>query len=676
MPNALATATSPYLRQHQDNPVDWQVWGDDAFARAQAENKPILLSVGYAACHWCHVMAHESFENEATARLMNENYVCVKVDREERPDVDLVYQSALSAFEGHGGWPLTMFITPDGIPFWGGTYFPPAARWGKPAFDHVLRSIAQVFRDSPDKVRSSAAEMARALQALGEPKAQGDAQSLNRQTLDRAASSLLAIMDADNGGIRGAPKFPNLTALDLLWRGHLRTGVAALQHAVVHALERISQGGIYDHLGGGYARYCVDEAWLVPHFEKMLYDNALFIDLLSTVWRTNHARLFEVRVRETVAWALREMLTAEGAFAASFDADSEGEEGKFYVWDEAEIDYLLGSHAPAFKKAYDVTAAGNWEHKVILNRLHAPTLGDAQAEAELALSRAKLFTVRSERVAPARDDKVLADWNGLMIAALVNAAMTFGERSWMVAAERAFQAIVRIHGTSGEHLAHSSFKGQRGANGFLDDYANMTRAALALHEATGKADYRTQAEEWIATIEAKFGAPDGGYFFAPAGGDARLVVRPRHANDSPQPSGNGTTAGVLARLYLLTGEDAFRTRAERLITAFGGMAGKYPVAFATLLNSFETLVSAQQIVVIGGQGQEQATDDLLAAAFAGPRPDRVVQLIAAGSGLPAGHPAAGKTQVGGKATAYVCTGQSCSLPVHTAEALSQLLRAA
>ncbi len=674
MPNALATATSPYLRQHQDNPVDWQVWGDAAFARAEAENKPILLSVGYAACHWCHVMAHESFENKATARLMNENYVCVKVDREERPDVDLVYQSALSAFEGHGGWPLTMFLTPGGIPFWGGTYFPPAPRWGKPAFDHVLRSIAQAFRESPDKVRGSAAEMARALRALGEPKAQGDAQPLSRQTLDRAASSLLAIMDAGNGGIRGAPKFPNLTALDLLWRGYLRTGVGALQHTVVHALERMSQGGLYDHLGGGYARYCVDEAWLVPHFEKMLYDNALFIDLLSTVWRTNGAPLFEERVRESVAWALRELLTSEGAFAASFDADSDGEEGKFYVWNEAEIDHLLGPHAPVFKKAYDVTAAGNWEHTVILNRLHAPALGDGQAEAELASSRAKLFTVRSQRVAPERDGKVLADWNGLMIAALVNAAMTFRERSWLTAAERAFQAVVRIHGTDGDQLAHSSFEGQRGAGGFLDDYANLARAALALHEATGKGEYRAQAESWIATIEANFGAPDGGYFFAPAGGDARLVVRPRHANDSPQPSGNGTAAGVLARLYLLSGEDALRARAERLLTAFGGMAGKYPAAFATVLNSFETLISAQQIVVIGGQ--DSATDALLAEAFAGPRPDRVVQRIASGASLPARHPAAGKTAIGGKATAYVCTGQSCSLPVHTAEALRQLMRAA
>ena len=675
MPNALANATSPYLRQHQDNPVDWQVWGNAAFARARAENRPILLSVGYAACHWCHVMAHESFENEATARLMNENFVCVKVDREERPDVDLIYQSALSAFEGRGGWPLTMFLAPDGIPFWGGTYFPPTSRWGKPAFDHVLRSIAQVFRQSPDKVRNSTADMARALQSLGEPKAQGEAAALTPQTLDAAANAVLSVMDPDHGGIRGAPKFPNLTALDLLWRGHLRTGVAGMDHAVFHALERMSQGGLYDHLGGGYARYCVDDAWLVPHFEKMLYDNALFIDLLSTVWRTRNTRLFEARVRETVGWALRELLTAEGAFAASFDADSEGEEGKFYVWDEADIDYLLGTSAPAFKTAYDVTSAGNWEHKVILNRLHAPALGDAPAEAALALSRAKLFAVRSERVAPGRDDKVLADWNGLMIAALVNAAMTFGERTWMTAAERAFQAIVRIHGDHNQ-LAHSSFKGQRGPQGFLDDYANMARAALALYEATGKGDYRAQAERWLDTIEARFAAPDGAYYFAPEGGDDHLLVRPRHANDGPQPSGNGTTAALLARLHLLTGEDSYRVRAERLITAFGGMAAKYPVAFATVLNSFETLVSAQQIVVMTAPGQEQATDALLIAAFAGPRPDRVVQLVGPGSRLPAGHPAAGKTLVAGKATAYVCTGQSCSLPVHTSEELSQLLRAA
>ena len=682
MPNALATATSPYLRQHQDNPVDWQLWGPVVFARAEAEQKPILLSIGYAACHWCHVMAHESFEDQATAALMNENFVCVKVDREERPDLDLVYQSALSAFEGHGGWPLTMFLAADGVPFWGGTYFPPEPKWGKPSFPQVLRSIAEVYRRNPDKVKQSTAEMLRALQSLGEPHAQGsNGETVTAGTLDLAANAVLNSMDPLHGGLKGAPKFPQLTALDLLWRGYLRTGIEAMRHAVTLGLDRMSQGGLYDHLGGGYARYCVDDSWLVPHFEKMLYDNALFVDLLTTVWRSTKSPLYAARVHETIAWLLREMRTKQGAFAASFDADSEGEEGKFYVWTEAEIDAVLGSDAAAFKRAYDVTAGGNWEDRVILNRLHDSAHDRGTA---LARSRDKLFAVRATRVAPDRDDKVLADWNGLAIAALVNAATSFGEPSWLAAAEEVFAAVVRVHDVVPEArsarlardprddgaLHHSSFEDAPGAPGFLDDYANMARAALLLHEATGKTDYLARALTWARTLATDFIGGDGSFFYAHADADKRLLVRPRHANDGPQPSGNGTLTGVLARLHFLTANAGARTSAGQVVTAFGGLASRYPVAYATLLNSFETLTSAQQVVVLAS-----GNDPLAVAAFAAPRPDRVIQVLPPDSALPEGHPAHGKTAIKGKPTAYVCVGTTCSLPVHTAADLAALLQA-
>ena len=672
MPNALASATSPYLRQHRDNPVAWEMWGSGAFIRAEAESKPILLSIGYAACHWCHVMAHESFEDQATARLMNENFVCVKVDREERPDLDLVYQSALSAFEGRGGWPLTMFLAADGVPFWGGTYFPPEPRWGKPSFAQVLRSVSQAYRDSPERVRQSTQEMSRALRSLQQPPAHGSAEALSLATLDGAASAVLNGMDPVHGGLLGAPKFPQLTALDLLWRGYLRAGNPGMRDSVTLGLDRMSQGGLYDHLGGGYARYSVDEEWLVPHFEKMLYDNALFVDLLTTVWRTTRSPLYAVRVRETIAWLLREMATAEGAFAASVDADSEGEEGRFYVWTEAEVRSVLGRDAPAFQAAYDVTSDGNWEDRVILNRSQRPLLGTIEQESALERCRIKLLAVRAVRVPPERDGKVLADWNGLVVAALANAAMTFSEPVWLAAAERAFAAVVRIHGGgSAETLLHSSFAGKPGAHGFLDDYANMARAALALFEATGNAAYLGKAEAWLRTVDAEFAEDaSGGYFYAPAGGDCRLLVRPRQAHDGPQPSGNGMAAAVLARIYALTGDEKCRARASQILAAFGGHAAGHPVAFATLLNSFEALIAAQQIVVL----TEDRRDALVTAALAAPHPDRVVQVVTPGTRLPTGHPAAGKEAVDGKPTAYVCVGATCSLPVHDATALIALLK--
>ena len=422
--NRLARETSPYLLQHKHNPVDWWPWGTEALAEAKRANKPILLSVGYAACHWCHVMAHESFEDAETAKVMNDLFVNIKVDREERPDIDQIYMSALHHLGEHGGWPLTMFLTPDGEPFWGGTYFPKTARYGKPAFADLLREVERVFRQEPQSVEQNRSALMARLAESARP--QGRV-TIAAADLDRAADELARVIDPVNGGMRGAPKFPQAMMLECLWRAGERTNTARYCAAVELTLARICEGGIYDHLGGGFSRYSVDERWLVPHFEKMLYDNALLLELLAVAYLRSGNELFRRRARETVTWLAREMTTQEGAFCASLDADSEGEEGKFYVWSLDEVTAALGQQDAGFFAAhYEVTAEGNFEGHNIFNRLKHVSRG-AEDEQRLAGLREKLLSVREKRVRPGRDDKVLADWNGLMIAALVNAGLAFGE---------------------------------------------------------------------------------------------------------------------------------------------------------------------------------------------------------------------------------------------------------
>src|SRR5580658_4073081 len=405
--NRLADETSPYLLQHKHNPVDWWAWGPEALAEAKRSNKPILLSVGYAACHWCHVMAHESFEDAATARVMNELFVNIKVDREERPDIDQIYMAALHAHGEHGGWPLTMFLTPDGEPIWGGTYFPKGSRYGRPAFVDVLQEIARLFREEPQKIEQNRAAL---MERLAGAARKAGTVIIGAAELDNAARQFGGIIDPVNGGTRGAPKFPQASLFELLWRGGLRSGEARYFAAVDVTLHHICEGGIYDHLGGGFSRYSVDERWLVPHFEKMLYDNAQLLELLAIAHRHFQKKLYRQRAQETVAWLKREMMTGEGAFSASLDADSEGEEGKFYVWSYDEVIQQLGiEDGEFFARHYDVTPAGNFEGHNILNRLKPLPRIDAD-EARLAALRAKLLAVRSGRVRPGLDDKVLADW--------------------------------------------------------------------------------------------------------------------------------------------------------------------------------------------------------------------------------------------------------------------------
>ncbi|WP_340116361.1 thioredoxin domain-containing protein [Pelagibius sp. 7325] len=681
--NRLGAETSPYLLQHRDNPVHWQAWSEAAFAAARAADKPILLSVGYAACHWCHVMAHECFENPEIAGLMNALFINIKVDREERPDVDSIYQAALALLGEHGGWPLTMFLTPDAEPFWGGTYFPPAPRYGRPGFPQVLHAVAEIYAKDKGRIEKNTTALKDALGRLSENLSGGD---IPVSALDEVARRLVSEIDPVDGGIGSAPKFPQPAILKLFWRAWKRHGDPDLRHAVELTMTRMAQGGIYDHLGGGFARYATDSRWLVPHFEKMLYDNAQLLELLTWLWQDTGNPLYQQRARETVAWVQREMIadadgsgtSPSGAFAATLDADSEGEEGKFYVWSEGEIDELLSEEAALFKAHYDVTPHGNWEGKTILNRSAEPQLADAETEARLAACREILLSARARRIRPGWDDKVLADWNGLMIAALAEAAPVFGESDWLTAAETAF-AFVRDTMQRDGRLHHSWRHGTLKHPATLDDYANMAAAALALHEATGEADYLTQAEAWVEVLDRHYWDAENGGYFLTADDTPDLILRTKTAYDSAVPAGNGTVLGVLARLFYLTGKPAYRERADALTNAFSGELTRNVFPLASFLNSAELLASATQVVIVGRRG-DAATDALLAAVTKTCLPNRVLQVIAPGEALPAGHPAAGKGQAVGpdnaaRATAYVCHGPACSLPITGPDALAEALAA-
>jgi len=666
--NLLGEQTSPYLLQHKDNPVHWRPWSPEALAEANQSGKAILLSIGYAACHWCHVMAHESFEDEDTAKLMNDLFIPIKVDREERPDLDSIYQTALAMMGQRGGWPLTIFLTPKGEPFWGGTYFPPKPRHGLPGFRDILTGVADAWAHQPEKIAGNVGTIRDALTKQMVPEA-GAELSLN--LLDRAAHGLLRSIDMVNGGLRGAPKFPHTSLFTLIWRAAMRNNDAELKQPVLLTLERMSQGGIYDHLGGGFARYSTDEEWLAPHFEKMLYDNAQLMELLTEVAAQSEEPLFGQRVAETVDWLLREMLAEGNAFAATIDADSEGEEGRFYVWHKYQIEENLPSALIApFCAAYDVSAGGNWEGKVILNRSQSAPLTPRQEEL-LAVARAKLLKVRDQRVRPGRDDKVLADWNGMMIAALAKAGFVFDRRDWIAAAQVAFDGVVGQMETDGR-LCHSFRKGRKQNQAMLDDYAQMARAAVTLFEVGGEIAYLDKAEAWVALADQLYwDKENGGYFFTAL--DATdLLIRTKTVLDNATPSGNGVMVEVLARLFLLTGKEDYRSRAEALVEIFSGEASQSFPNMASLLNGWDLLQSARQLVVVG-QSDDPITESMLRAAARTGLGTLVLLRLEPGEPLPAVHPAFGKTDVS-KPTAYLCQGQTCGLPVYDAPSLTHALQ--
>ncbi len=670
--NRLAQETSLYLRQHKDNPVDWWPWGAEALAAAKAENKPILVSVGYAACHWCHVMAHESFEDEETAKLMNAEFVCIKVDREERPDVDALCMDALRVMRKQQGWPITLFMSPDGVPFFGGTYFPKASQQGMPSFEELLTRVATVFKDQPEEIATHAEAVTAGLTAAAAHDGSGD---MTPDVVEEIMLKVGPVADRVSGGFGRGQKFPYTTMLDFLWRNGLRINDTIRQQFVMHTLTQMCHGGIFDHLGGGFARYTVDTNWMVPHFEKMLYDNALIVSTLTDVWKGTGDALYTERIEETVNWVLREMTLPDGGFAASLDADSEGEEGKYYVWDEAEVDALLGTgeDAKLFKSTYAVGPGGNWEGATILNQLGPRPEMTPQNAASLAASRAKLFEAREKRPRPARDEKVLADWNGLMIAALAEAGMTFERQDWLGAAETAYRFVSETM-SDGDRLYHTAVGQTSRHGGVATDYANMIGAALALYEATGRQDCFDQARAWERTLADQFWDEErGSYYFTPEDGEA-LAVRVRGAMDESTPSTNGTMLAHLIRFWLLTGESQYQARADKLLRAFGAEALEQPMGFGSYLASTEFYFHPIQVAIIGRRDQA-GTQALVGEVYRAPMVTRVLQVVEPGQKLPEGHPAQGKKQEGHKPTAYVCVGQTCSAPVTSAKSLGHLLAA-
>ena len=667
-PNRLVRETSPYLLQHKDNPVAWWAWGPEALAEARQANKPILLSVGYAACHWCHVMAHESFEDDATAAVMNELFVNIKVDREERPDIDQIYMAALHHLGEHGGWPLTMFLMPDGQPIWGGTYFPKSARYGKPAFVDVLREISRLFREEPQKIEYNRAALMERLAGKARPPG---IVTLGNAELDNAARQLGGVIDPVNGGTRGAPKFPQTALFELLWRGGLRTGEARYFAAVDITLHHICEGGIYDHLGGGFSRYSVDERWLVPHFEKMLYDNAQLLELLAIAHQRTGKALYRQRAYETVTWLQREMTTAGGAFSASLDADSEGEEGKFYVWSLAEITDALGADdGEFFARHYDVTEGGNFEGHTILNRLKHQERSEAD-EARFTTLREKLLAVRAKRVRPGLDDKVLADWNGMMIAALTNAGLIFGEAAWLDIAAKAFDFVARSM-TKADRLGHSWRENQLKFPGLASDFAAMIRAALALYEATSRKTYLDQALSWQRALDRDYADSRNGTYYLTAADAEGLVIRPASTSDDATPNHNAVAAQNLIRLAMLAGDDQWREKADKLIGAIAPDAIENLYMHMALLNAVDLRLRAAEIVVTG---EGPRADQLLDAARRLPPLDRIVLHASSADTLPQRHPARDKIAAVSEPSAFVCVGETCSLPVADPDALIEAVNA-
>jgi uncharacterized protein YyaL (SSP411 family) len=679
--NELGRATSPYLLQHKDNPVHWRAWSESALAEAKRTDKPILLSIGYAACHWCHVMAHESFEDLDTAALMNDLFVAIKVDREERPDIDEVYMASLHAMGQPGGWPLTMFLTPDGEPFWGGTYFPKEASYGRPGFRTVLQQIADVYHAHPERIRANVETLRNALGNAERATAAGE---ITLAFVDRYATRLAEVMDTFNGGIRGAPKFPNPALLELLWRAGDRMGEPGFHDLVLLTLRRICAGGIHDHLGGGFARYSVDERWLVPHFEKMLYDNAQLLDLFALAFEHTGEDLFRAAAAGIVTWVRREMRTEGGAFSASLDADSEGVEGKFYVWTKAEIVAVLGAgDADFFCRHYDVGDDGNWtdEHtgltRSILNRLSAKP-ATPEDEERLALLRGKLLERRSQRVRPGLDDKILADWNGLMIAALVDAGLALHQPEWIDLARAAFDFVagsMTRDGGGAARLGHSFRDGRLVWPGMASDYADMMRAALALAEAGtgedanaahGPARYLALAGQWAAILEAHHLDREAGVLATAADDSRDVVIRTLSTADEATPNANSVYACALVRMAALTGDHGLRQRADRLIAGVAPRALAEPDRHAALMNALDFRLRGVEILIAGPQPQS-----LVAAALSVPFLNRTVRALDARSLLPSGDVLAEQVQrTRAQAAAFVCAGERCSLPVTEASEIA------
>jgi hypothetical protein len=669
--NLLGKETSPYLLLHKDNPVHWRPWGPEAFAEAKAANKPILLSIGYTACHWCHVMNHESFADPLIGAQMNDLFVSVKVDREERPDLDQIYQTA-SVHMGHsGGWPLTMFLTPEGKPYLAGGYLSPQPAQGRTTLPDVLTEAARIYREDPERVGRTTDSVQSTLSGVWE----GDFRTagLPPTVLEFTTIRIGQRFDIFYGGVIGAPKFPTTQLVEYLFRGYLRTGALQLLQLVRTTVDHIALGGIYDHVGGGFHRYATDERWLLPHFEKMLYDNAAIVDLLTLLWQNNRVKLYADRVEETIAWMLRDMRVGDG-FASSYDADTEGEEGRYYLWTEPEIDAALaGTFSQRFKQVYNVSREGNFAGRNILHRLGMVnlTLSDAD-EALLKKQREMLLAARNKRVAPMRDDKVLTDWNGMAIAALTHAAIAFRRKDWLNEAIKTFDFIVNSLG-DGDRLCHSLSQGKCQHMGFAEDYAQMARAAYALFEATGEKRYLEHAKAWADVLDTLFRDTQRGGYYYTADDDEPLIMRARMAIDQSTPAANGVMVGVLANLHLATGEKRYRDRSSALLQAFSGDIANRYASFGAYLNGLDTAMSGLQIVIMGARGNTR-TQELIAAVRGRSLPSATLIVAEPGEALAETHPTFGKTMQAGQPTAYICQNQNCSAPITSPVALSQMLQ--
>jgi len=675
--NRLASETSPYLQQHAHNPVDWYPWGEAALAKAKAEDKPIFLSIGYAACHWCHVMAHESFENPEIAGLMNQNFVNVKVDREERPDLDSIYMDAVVALTGHGGWPMSVFLTPEGSPFYGGTYYPPVRRGGMPSFPDVLRGIQDAWINRRDTVLQGGQEVIQHIQG-GESIGLGS-DDLKPETLVEASKALFSQFDWRYAGWGGAPKFPQPMTVEFLLRHHHKTGDPLALEMVTKTLDAMLKGGMYDQLGGGFHRYSTDAVWLVPHFEKMLYDNSQLARAYLHAWQVTRNPEYKRCVEEILDYVLRELTDASGGFYSTQDADSEGEEGKFFVWDESEIESLLGADAELFKGRYGVTADGNFEgHNILFgaNSIEALAkqfkLSGDEVRSKLKAARQSLFDVRDRRVHPDLDDKILAGWNGMMLAAFAEAARVLNRPDYRAAAQANAEFLWREMRTPEGRLQRSWRKGEAKLNGYLEDYAAVAEGLLTLYETTFEVKWFQAAQSLLDSLIAHFADPKGG-FFDTSDDHETLVVRPKSLQDNAVPSGNSLAVTALLKLASLTGEGRYADLAEKVLRQVQPVLGRYPTGFGQWLSALAyTLGGAREIAIISDPqtSEAQAMLDVVWEAF---RPFQVVAVGSAETPIPLLYD---RRQLKGLPTAYVCEHFACRTPVTDLEAFRQSLSAA
>jgi uncharacterized protein YyaL (SSP411 family) len=678
-PNRLAAETSPYLLQHANNPVDWYPWGEEALALARKENRPILLSVGYSACHWCHVMERESFENEEIAGLMNELFVNVKVDREERPDIDDVYMKAVQMLTGRGGWPMTVFLTPDGKPFYGGTYFPPVDRHGMPAFPRVLTAVARAYRERPDEVERSVEQILTGIERIERTQPCGGA--LDPALPRQAAEALLRHVDQRHGGLGGAPKFPHASAFQLFLRQYRATGARHFLDAALLTAERMAHGGMYDQVGGGFHRYSVDAEWLVPHFEKMLYDNAQLPRLYLEAFQVTGDASLRRTAEETLDYLLRDMRAPEGAFYSATDADSEGEEGKYFVWtpdevarevDAADVDLVC--------RYWDISPGGNFEgqsiaHVTVSIEQVAQMFGRTPEEAWTSIGRARdrLLAARARRVPPLRDEKILTAWNGLAIGTFAEAGRVLRAPRFVAAAEAATQFVWTKMRANGK-LLHVWAQGNAKQEAFLDDHAFLASALVDLYEATGARRHLDRARELVAALEARFrDETAGGYFFA-AHDAERLIARSKSGADGSLPSGNAVAAHTLLRLHHLVGDAGYRTRAEEILRLYHDEAAKNPFGYAAYLQAFELFVEGPTEVVVVASAGAAAGEALWETVAGVYLPHHVLVTAEPGDEAPLA-PARDRPAIDGRATAYVCRNFTCAPPVTDPGALRPLLEA-